>query len=74
MTANAHVALVEDNTAKQAHRADVIQYLSSFSIPEMLNCRFDVNEEYLERKLVRHRILFGGNSGLRSGEQEQLKW
>ena len=74
MTANAHVALVEDNTAKQAHRADVIQDLSSFSIPKLLNCRFDVNEEYLERKLVRHRILFGGNSGRRSGEQKQLKW
>jgi len=32
------------------------------------------DEEYLERELVRHWILFAANSGLRSGEQRQLKW
>ena len=32
------------------------------------------DDEYLERELVRHWILFAANSGLRSGEQRQLKW
>jgi integrase len=32
------------------------------------------DEEYLERELVRHWILFAANSGLRSGEQRQIKW
>ena len=32
------------------------------------------DEQYLERELVRHWILFATNSGLRSGEQRQLMW
>ena len=32
------------------------------------------DEEYLERELFRHWVIFAANSGLRSGEQRQLKW
>jgi len=32
------------------------------------------DDEYFERELVRHWILFAANSGLRSGEQRQLRW
>ena len=32
------------------------------------------DEEYLEREVVRHWVLFAANSGCRSGELRQLKW
>ena len=33
-----------------------------------------IYEEYLERELLRHWILFTANSRLRSVEQRQMKW
>ena len=35
---------------------------------------FETDEEYLERELFRHWVLFAANSGCRMGELRQLKW
>ena len=48
--------------------------VSRFALPKMPKRRYDVNEEYLERELFRHWVIFAANSGLRMGEQRQLKW